>query len=103
LRLHPHRLAELSPDKQRYWTLLLDQSALHDRPAPGICTALIRSPRDTSSTSHWIEHRSICARHARKEPDNPFWSFCVDECDAVLAWRETVSVGDRFWKPDPSS
>src|SRR5580692_2177813 len=35
-RLHSDELAAMAPEGRRYWTLLLDQQALHDGPTVGV-------------------------------------------------------------------
>lgn len=101
LRLTAYGIEALPPDRRRPFILRLEQAALVDGDAPGLCLGLGEHPIETSPTVRWVKYRDDCARLAQAQPDNPRWPFRVSQCDAVLAWRAALPVEDRFWKPDP--
>ena len=68
----------------------------------GVLPYLIHPPSRSSSTAAWMAFRDrTLLPMIRHRPDDPNLPNFLRQVELVLAWRDTIPVEARFWKPDP--
>jgi hypothetical protein len=101
-RPHPDRQAEMSAECWRRWNLLYEHYALESgKDCPRyISRGLMGNPNSRSKTSDWHRYRKIYIRKAGEYPDEAYWPFQIERCDAVLAFRASLPIEDHFWQDE---
>jgi hypothetical protein len=65
----------------------------------GTLPYLIDPPGNFSSTASWIRFREKTLLPMMQDsPDDPNLPNFLRQVEIILAWRETVSPEDRFWR-----
>ena len=91
----------MSPDEKA--TLYLQ----HPDECPELTEALpylIHPPGKLSATASWVRFRdkTLLPLIASTPEDRHLPQF-LRQAEAVIAWRASIPVDQRFWKPDPST
>ena len=57
-------------------------------------------PSPSSPTSHWRYYRETCLRLLQENPRSLMLAGMLQHAEAALAFRETVPLESRFWRPE---
>ena len=88
----------LEADQERKARLFLEHP--HESPEIiGPLPYLIHPPGRFSATDSWIRFRDKTLLPMMQDsPDDPNLPNFLRQVEIILAWRETVSPEDRFWR-----
>ena len=64
----------------------------------GALPYLVDPPGKLASTASWLQFRDETLLMMRHMPDDPNLPKFLGQVEKILAWRASVSTGDRFWK-----
>ncbi len=80
---------------------------LHPDESPelvGVTSGCVNPPSRFRSDAKWIHFRDTCVVPMIEAcPDNPNWPRYLAQIEKILAWRASIPVEDRFWKPDTAA
>ncbi len=91
----------MDDERTRKARLIFEHPPISPDHFPAPLSGLVDPPSPTASSSKLRDFRDSCViPMMQARPDDPNWPAFLRQVEIVLAWRETISPRDRFWRPD---